>query len=136
MTAASASSSSNNDLWAKLVNVLDDPSFKLLSDGFDRTGLMERANAISKGNGLRMLLLPSDTIDLLGRIPRSSEGEAVDAVETIESIGTATCEVFMVSHKWLRSRTDPMDATTGYPDTPTNYKAKLYVNLPNGESRG
>ncbi|CAB9528856.1 expressed unknown protein [Seminavis robusta] len=82
---------------------------------------MDLANSLG---GPRMLLLPADTIERLGRIPRFSEGYAVDAAETIRKMGPPIVEVFMVSHKWLQSRSDPMDASTGFPDTASNDKAK------------
>ena len=46
-----------------------------------------------------MMLLSSDVIDELGRIPRSSEGYAVDAVDALTEMSPERIEIFMVSHK-------------------------------------
>jgi hypothetical protein len=54
-----------------------------------------------------MRLLHWRSIADLGRIPRSDEEHAVDAIRGIDAFGAPEVEVFMVSHRWLRPSLDP-----------------------------
>jgi hypothetical protein len=62
----------------------------------------------------------------LGRIPRSEEGQAVDAIRGIDSFGAPVVEVFMVSHRWLRPSLDPL---LPHPDNPGGDKARALAEF-------
>jgi hypothetical protein len=100
MTEAARSAST----WDKVLDVLAAREFRGLRSGFDRRPLIERANAVG---GPAMRLLHWRTIAKLGRLPRSNEGQAVDAIGGIDAFGAPDVEVFMVSHRWLCPSLDP-----------------------------
>lgn len=110
-------------LWGRVVQVLSAEEFRGHGAGFDRRPLINLANALG---GPAMRLLHWDTLALLGRIPRSSEGLAVDALEGIDVFGAPVVEVFMVSHRWLRPSLDPRRS---HPDDPGNGKARAIIEF-------
>jgi hypothetical protein len=73
-----------------------------------------------------MLLLHAKTLERIGRIPRSSEHLADDALELIDKLGPQVCEVFLVSHNWLQPS---LDALKAHPDTPGHDKARAIIEF-------
>jgi hypothetical protein len=69
-----------------------------------------------------MRLLHGRKLVELGRIPRSDEGQAVDAIRGIDAFGAGIVEVFMVSHRWLRPSLNP---SLSHPDTAAGEKARV-----------
>jgi hypothetical protein len=105
-------------LWDSVLGVLATSEFRAHGAGFDRRPLIERTNALG---GPPMRLLHWQKLVELGRIPRSDERQAVDAIEGIDSFGAPIVEVFMVSHRWLRPSLDP---ALSHPDSPSGDKAR------------
>jgi hypothetical protein len=68
-----------------------------------------------------MLLIHWSTIARIERIPHSDENLTVDALEEIDKYGAEKCEIFMVSHRWLRPR---LNSNESHPDSIDNEKAK------------
>lgn len=110
--------SSVEELWLHVEQLLRHPNFVRHAKSFDRCPLIELANQIK---GPRMKLLHSSTLADIERIPHSDENLAVDALEAIEQHGAHQCEIFMVSHRWLRPRLDP---NASHPDSVGHEKAK------------
>lgn len=114
----------NQDLLTKAIGVLKSETFTsrtILS--FDRRPAIKLANSVG---GPRMKLIHSNVIASLGRIPRSSEGHARDAMELLDYGQYPSTEVFFFSHRWLRPN---MDRSKGYPDTQNNVKAKALIEF-------
>lgn len=78
--------------------------------------------------GPRMKLVESVAIEQLGRIPRSSEGYAEDALKLIGGNATAMqTEVFFFSHRWLCPNQE--DPSQSRPDSEDNIKAKALIEF-------
>jgi hypothetical protein len=105
-------------LWDRVVEVLSGERFRELAGVFDRRPLIEIADGLG---GPPMRLLHWRKLAELGRIPRSDERHAVEARAGIDTYGAPVVEVFMVSHRWLRSSSD---RTRAHPDGPGNEKAR------------
>jgi hypothetical protein len=105
-------------LWDGVLGILAAHEFRARGAGFDRRPLIERANSLG---GPAMRLLHWRSLAELGRIPRSHEGHAVDAIQGIDAFGAPIVEVFMVSHRWLRPSLDPSRSD---PDGPECEKAR------------
>src|SRR5688500_2964730 len=105
-------------LWDRVLGVFAEDPFLGRASGFDRRPLITIANGLG---GPRMRLLHWRTLGDLGRLPRSDEGHAVDALAGIDAYGAPQVEVFMVSHRWLRPSLDP---TRSHPDGPDHEKAR------------
>src|SRR5262245_54824114 len=104
-------------LWDGVLGVIAAKEFRACGADFDRRPLIERANALG---GPAMHLLHWTSLDKLGRIPRSDEGQSVDAIQGIDAFGAPTVEVFMVSHRWLRPS---LNRSLSHPDSPGGEKA-------------
>jgi hypothetical protein len=100
--------------------VLASSDFRAHGSDFDRRHLIKRANSVG-GPSLRMRLLHWRTLAELGRIPRSDEGYAVEAISGINTYGAGKVEIFMMSHRWLRPSRDPL---LSHPDSPDGQKAR------------
>jgi hypothetical protein len=103
-------------------SVLLNKSFRRLAKTFDRRGLIASSNRI----GPPMLLLPSDVPERLNRIPHFDEGLAKGAIDEIDEGRASSVEIFMFSHRWLRSSPDP---TQAHPDDVGNSKARTLVKF-------
>jgi hypothetical protein len=110
--------SHSTTLWEGVLGILADRQFHVWGKGFDRRGLIARANSLG---GPTMRLLHWGRLADLARLPRSDESEAVDAIGGIDEYGAPSVEVFMVSHRWLRPS---LDATRSHPDDPEGRKAR------------
>ncbi|CAF0774864.1 unnamed protein product [Didymodactylos carnosus] len=106
-------------MWSHAKEALISSTCILNAPFCDRRPLIKLANDL---NGPRMRLLHWSQIEQEKRIPHSDENLAVDAIKGIDSYGAGKCEIFMVSHRWLRSRLDPTEA---HPDSVDNIKAKV-----------
>src|SRR5262245_40019705 len=91
-------------LWDGVLSVLAEPEFHAGKDDFDRRKLIARANSLG---GPTMRLLHWGRLAELSRIPRSDEGQALDAVKGIDAYSAPLVEVFMVSHRWLSPSLEP-----------------------------
>ncbi len=105
-------------LWDRVIAVLSADTFRAEASGFDRRSLIRLANSLG---GPPMRLLHWKRLAALGRIPHSDEGEAVDAIAGIDAFGAGDVEVFVVSHRWLRSS---LDRAQAHPDGPADEKAR------------
>ena len=105
-------------LWDGVLGVLAAHDFRDRGAGFDRRPLIESTNSLG---GPAMRLLHWRSLVELGRIPRSDEGKAIDAIKGIDAFGAPTVEVFMVSHRWLRPSLDP---SLSHPDNPNGDKIR------------
>jgi hypothetical protein len=105
-------------LLDRVVEVLADDEFRAHGLDFDRRPLIRRANALG---GPAMRLLHWSKLARLSRIPRSGEGQTIDAIEGIDEFGAPRVEIFMVSHRWLRPSLDPL---LSHPDSCDNEKAR------------
>lgn len=114
---ASPSEMPPSDLDAAVRALLDDAEFRKLSKYDDRREMIRRANAIG---GPPLRLVPLATIERIGRIPMSHEGMAQDALDLIEAVGADKCEIFFLSHRWLRAAAA---------DTTDNVKARALVEF-------
>ena len=114
----SMSAGTGSTLWENVLDVLASDEVRTRAAGVDRRPLIRRANSLG---GPAMRLLHWGKLAELGRIPRSDEGHAVDAIEGIDAFGWPVVEVFMVSHRWLRPSLDP---ARSHPDGPGGEKAR------------
>lgn len=105
------------NVWQRVQELLEDRRFLRHARDFDRRPLIELVNQL---NGPRMLLIHWSTLANIQRIPHSDENLAVDALEAIDKYGAGICEIFMVSHRWLRPRLHSDDS---HPDSIDNKKA-------------
>src|SRR5262245_45338090 len=105
-------------LWDRVMEVIARDDFHGPASGFDRRPLIQIANALG---GPPMRLLHWKKLADLGRVPRSDEGQAMDAIAGIDSFGAPEVEVFMVSHRWLRPSLDPAHS---HADGPSHEKAE------------
>ena len=87
------------NIWQRVRELLEDRRFIRYAAGFDRRPLI---NLVNQLQGPRMLLIHWSTLAQIQRIPHSDENLAVDALEAISKYGAGMCEIFMVSHRWLR----------------------------------
>jgi hypothetical protein len=101
-----------------VVDALSTDKFREEASHFDRRSLIALANSLG---GPRMHLLHWKRLAELGRIPHSDQGEAVDAIASIDSFGAPVVEIFMVSHRWLRPS---LDRHLSHPDGIGNEKAQ------------
>lgn len=106
-----------DELWTRVRQLLQDRRFARYASGFDRRPLIQLANSM---NGPRMRLLHWATLAERRKIPHSEENLTVDALEGIDAIGASQCEIFMVSHRWLRPR---LPSGVSHPDTLEDEKA-------------
>lgn len=106
------------ELWIRVRELLQNKNFSRYAKTFDRRPLIELVNQL---NGPRMLLIHWSILDKIQRIPHSDENLAVDALEGIDRYGAGICEIFMVSHRWLRPR---IDSNNSHPDSIDNKKAQ------------
>jgi hypothetical protein len=107
------------ELWTRVQQLLEDDHFTDYAMKFDRRPLIKLVNKL---NGPRMRLLHWLKIVEMQRIPHSDENQTIDALEGIKQYGGAgICEVFMVSHRWLRPR---LNSNESHPDSINNEKAK------------
>jgi hypothetical protein len=106
------------DLWIRVQQLLQNKHFIDYATDFDRRPLIQLVNQL---NGPRMLLIHWSTLAQIQRIPHSDENLAVDALEEINKYGAHRCEIFMVSHRWLRPR---LHSNESHPDSIENEKAK------------
>ncbi|CAF1126061.1 unnamed protein product [Didymodactylos carnosus] len=109
---------STTDMWSRVSEVLKNKDFVQDVSGFDRRALIKQANDLK---GPRMRLLHWSQIVQTRRIPHSDDNLTVDAIEGINMYGAARCEIFMVSHRWLRPSLNPVEA---HPDSVANEKAR------------
>jgi hypothetical protein len=71
-------------------------------------GLIKRLEMMRDAGLPNMRVIAADTIERLGRIPRSNEGHAVDALEAVKANGsvpiTGAAKTFILffSHRWIR----------------------------------
>lgn len=105
-------------LWTQIKEIISTKDFRNQAQNYDRRTLIEKSNNLG---GPRMMLLHWKELELLKRIPHSSENKAVDAIIGIETYGAGEVEIFMVSHRWLRPSLDP---SKSHPDSPLHEKAK------------
>ena len=105
-------------LWEGVLGVLAADEFRARGAEFDCRPLIERSNSLG---GQAMRLLHWNRLVELGRIPRSDESEAVDAIRGIDAFGAPSVEVFMVSHRWLRPS---LDRAQSHPDSPSGEKVR------------
>jgi hypothetical protein len=75
-----------------------------------------------------MRLLHSSIIDAKREIPRFDENLAEDAINCINRIGASTVEIYMISHRWLRSSLSHDDS---HPDTIEHIKAAALCEFTN-----
>ncbi|CAF3116425.1 unnamed protein product [Rotaria sp. Silwood2] len=106
------------DLWENVKKLLKNKCFANYSKSYDRCPLIKLANQM---NGPRMRLIHWSILAEIQRIPHSKENLAVDALEAIDKYGAGICEIFMVSHRWLRPR---LNSSESHPDSIDNQKAK------------
>jgi hypothetical protein len=92
-------------------------AFREAKKNFDRRPLIHLANKIGPG----MRLLHSRRIEESGQLPRFNDGSSEDAIRGIDRFGADIVEIFMVSHRWLRSS---LDLSLSHPDDPDSSKAK------------
>ncbi|CAF1582194.1 unnamed protein product, partial [Adineta ricciae] len=104
-------------LWKRVAELLQNKHFAKYAVDYDRRPLIKLTNDL---NGPRMRLIHWSTVAAIQRIPHSDENLAVDALESIDTYGIHTCEIFMVSHRWLRPR---LDSSQSHPDSLDNVKA-------------
>jgi hypothetical protein len=104
-------------LWDRSAQTLVSHQFQQLAQGFDRRPLIQCANSLG---GPSMRLLHWMKLKELRRLPRSDEGESVDAIDGIDRFGARVVEMFMVSHRWLRPS---LNRRLSHPDGPNNEKA-------------
>lgn len=120
-----AITSNFNDLLNRVQEQLQSSIFQRQSYNFDRRPLIEAANSLG---GPVMKLLHWQRIVELGRIPRSEEEQAGDAMEGIERFGAPQVEIIMISHRWLRPSLDP---SLAHPDSEDHQKAKAINEFSN-----
>ena len=106
-----------DDLWTRVQHLLQDRNFAEYATSFDRRPLIRLTNSM---NGLRMRLLHWSTLAARQRILHSDENLTVDALEGIDMFGAERCEIFMVSHRWLRPR---LNRNASHPDSLEDEKA-------------
>ena len=106
------------EVWTRVENLLQNEHFADYSTNYDRRGLIKLVNEI---NGPQMRLIHWSTLAEIQRIPHSDENLTVDALEGINKYGAGICEIFMVSHRWLRPR---LNSNESHPDSIENEKAK------------
>ncbi|UJR14302.1 hypothetical protein I4U23_001292 [Adineta vaga] len=105
------------DVWKHVGELLQNENFAKYAINYDRRPLIKLVNNI---NGPRMRLIHSSTLLQLQRIPHSDEHFTVDALEGIDTYGAHICEIFMVSHRWLRPR---LNSSQSHPDSSDHLKA-------------
>ena len=105
--------------WQKVTELIQTDDFTKRAASVSRVAIIEMANEV----GPKMRLVHSDTLQQLGRLPRSSENMAVDAIEGIRHYGAPVVEISMVSHRWLNPSLD----ASSHPDDKNNRKA-LAIN--------
>ena len=88
-----------DNFFPRVSELLRDRKFLKKRSSSNRLPMIQDANRIG---GQRMMLIHSDAIDDLMRIPRSSEGKAEDAEEILGRLDVGRCEIFLLSHNWLR----------------------------------
>jgi hypothetical protein len=103
--------------WDGVLAILASNEFRGRRAKIDRRPLIEAANSL--GHCPMRVLHWQKLVDL-GRIPRSDEGHAVDAIQGITAFRTPIVELFMVSHRWLRPS---LDAAQSHPDNEYAHKA-------------
>jgi hypothetical protein len=108
-----------DDLWIRAQQLLENQYFISYAESFDRRPLIKLVNELK---GPRMLLIHWSTLVQIQRIPHSDENLTVDAFEEISKYGAGRCEIFMVSHRWLRPR---LNSNESHPDSIDNEKAKV-----------
>jgi len=106
------------ELWIRAQQLLQNKNFVDYATSFDRRPLIKLVNEL---NGPRMLLIHWSTLVKIQRIPHSDENLTVDALEEITKYDANICEIFMVSHRWLRPR---LNSNESHPDSIENEKAK------------
>jgi hypothetical protein len=106
------------EVWRRVEQLLKNEHFSDYATSFDRRGLIKLVNEI---NGPRMRLIHWSTLADIQRIPHSDENLTVDALEGIDKYGANICEIFMVSHRWLRPR---LNSNESHPDSIDHEKAK------------
>ncbi|CAB9501636.1 expressed unknown protein [Seminavis robusta] len=109
-----------SDILKKSIAMMASDAFRGNAQQWDREALIEMANSLG---GPRMQLIHSTVIEELGRIPRSSEGYAQDAIELVAN----HAEVFFFSHQWLRP--NPENPKKSHPDSADNIKAKVLIEF-------
>ena len=107
-----------DELWARILKLLENKHFTNRSTYYDRRPLIKLVNDL---NGPRMRLIHWSRLVEIQRIPHSDENLTVDALEGINEYDASVCEVFMVSHRWLRPR---LGSDGSHPDSMENEKAK------------
>ena len=108
-------------LLARSAVLLASKHFREATRSVFRGAAIAMVNALG---GPPMMLVPATRIEELGRIPRSSEGEARDALELIDNRDDV--EVFFFSHRWLRPSAD---AATAHPDSAAHTKAAALIEF-------
>jgi hypothetical protein len=106
-----------DELWMRITELLEHEQFKYSATHYDRRPLIKLVNQL---NGPQMRLIHWSTLAEIRRIPRSDENLTVDALEGINKYNVNVCEIFMVSHRWLRPR---LDSVESHPDSIANEKA-------------
>lgn len=106
------------NIWDDVEKLLKSQHFTTYGKCFDRRELIKLVNGLQ---GPRMRLVHWSTLVKLQRIPHSDENLAVDALEGINKYGAERCEIFMVSHRWLRPR---LGSTDSHPDSIDHQKAR------------
>ena len=118
-------------LWDGVLGVLAAHDFRDRGAGFDRRPLIESTNSLG---GPAMRLLHWRSLVELGRIPRSDEGKAIDAIKGIDAFGAPTVEVFMVevTDGFVHRLTRPCHILT----TPMGTRSERSMSFPSGEDNG
>lgn len=97
--------------------LLSRTDFRERTEEWDRRAAISMVNALG---GPRMQVLEASVLEELGNLPRSSDGRAIDAIEALDHHGAEICEIFMVSHQWLRPS---LDSVAAHPDDAEGSKA-------------
>ena len=105
------------EFWSRITRLLENEHFTNWATHYDRRPLIKLANQLS---GPQMRLIHWSTLAKLQRIPHSDENFTVDALEGINQHHPSVCEIFMVSHRWLRPR---LGSVESHPDSIANEKA-------------
>jgi len=94
------------DLYERTVRVLSSQAFRS-APRMSYEGAVRKLELIAQLGIAPMMVLPSDTLINLARIPHSTEGLCVDALDAVKSGGpsaTGDCatRIYFLSHRWLR----------------------------------